>query len=130
VNEGRSAARYFARSERALASARLLLADTDTDGACSRAYYAMFDAAIAGLAHISGGKQEKAKSHSGLIASVGEKLVKPGHLDSEFGRALNQVHELRLAADYLGDPVPAQDCAWAVAQAGAFVAAVKELLQA
>jgi uncharacterized protein (UPF0332 family) len=34
---------------KALASARLLLAASDTDGATNRAYYAMFDAAIAAL---------------------------------------------------------------------------------
>jgi uncharacterized protein (UPF0332 family) len=129
VSEVPSAALYLARSERAIASARLLLADGDTDGACSRAYYAMFDAAIAGLARISGGTYKRTKSHSGLIASVGQKLVKPGRLSSESGRALNQVHEVRLAADYLGDPVPAQDAALAVTQADAFVAAVRELLK-
>ncbi len=42
---------YLAKAERALASARLLLADDDREGACNRAYYAMFDAAHAALLH-------------------------------------------------------------------------------
>ena len=34
---------YMDKARRALASARLLLADGDNEGACNRAYYAMFD---------------------------------------------------------------------------------------
>lgn len=37
------------KADRALASARLLLDAGDTEGACNRAYYAMFDAARAAL---------------------------------------------------------------------------------
>jgi uncharacterized protein (UPF0332 family) len=37
------------KAQKALASARLLLGAGDTDGATNRAYYAMFDAAIAAL---------------------------------------------------------------------------------
>jgi uncharacterized protein (UPF0332 family) len=40
---------YLAKAERALASAHLLLADGDQEGACNRAYHAMFDAAHAAL---------------------------------------------------------------------------------
>jgi uncharacterized protein (UPF0332 family) len=130
VSNGLSPALYLSRSERALASAKLLLGDGDTDGASSRAYYAMFDAAIAALTHVSGNRETRTKSHSGLIAAVGEKLVQTGRLSPEFGRMLNQVHELRLAADYLGDPVPAKDASWAVSQSDAFVAAIRLLLRA
>lgn len=35
------------KAQRALASAKLLLGSGDVDGACNRAYYAMFDAARA-----------------------------------------------------------------------------------
>ena len=44
-----SADDLLGKAERALASARLLLDAGDTDGACNRAYYAMFDAARAAL---------------------------------------------------------------------------------
>lgn len=40
---------YDEKAIRALASARLLLANGDIEGACNRAYYAMFDAAHAAL---------------------------------------------------------------------------------
>ncbi|WP_200286368.1 hypothetical protein [Rhabdochromatium marinum] len=38
---------YLAKSRPALASAPLLPADGNTEGACNRAYYAIFDAAHA-----------------------------------------------------------------------------------
>jgi uncharacterized protein (UPF0332 family) len=38
------------KARKALASARILLTAGDSDGATNRAYYAMFDAAIAALA--------------------------------------------------------------------------------
>jgi len=43
----------LSKAERALVSAKLLLQAGDPDGAGNRAYYAMFDAARAGLMHIS-----------------------------------------------------------------------------
>lgn len=39
------------KSDRALASAQLLFSAGDYEGACNRAYYAMFDAAKAALLH-------------------------------------------------------------------------------
>ncbi len=44
-----SVARYIGKAERALEEARLLLGNDKTEGACSRAYYAMHDAAHAAL---------------------------------------------------------------------------------
>jgi uncharacterized protein (UPF0332 family) len=39
----------FTKAQTAAASARILLNAGDVDGACNRAYYAMFDAARAAL---------------------------------------------------------------------------------
>lgn len=46
MNTGRE---LMAKAERAAASAKLLLEVGDADGACNRAYYAMYDAARAAL---------------------------------------------------------------------------------
>ena len=94
------------KSDRALQSARLLLAGGDMDGACNRAYYAMFDAARAAL--IASGaavEPEMLRTHSGLISAFSLHLVKPGRIALEHGRALNKVEGLRLIADYKGDAV-------------------------
>jgi len=75
----------------------------DFDGACNRAYYAMLDAARAAL--IGCGvpvEQAAVKTHSGLIAAFGLRLVKTGRLPVDLGKALNRASEIHLAADYTG----------------------------
>ena len=101
----------------------------DTDGATNRAYYAMFDAAIAALSWAgTDAGQTPSKTHGGLTASFGQNLVRTDKLPSEFGRALSRVQELRLTADYLAEPVPLDKAKWAIEEADGFVAAVSALL--
>lgn len=79
------------KAQKALASARILLDAGDMDGAANRAYYAMFDAAVAALSWAGAGAdtgQSPPKTHSGLITSFGNHLVRTGKLAPEFGRAL------------------------------------------
>jgi uncharacterized protein (UPF0332 family) len=115
------------KAETALASARLLLDARDSDGATNRAYYAMFDAATAAL-QWAGTAETPPKTHSGMIASFGRNLVQTGRLSPELGRSLNRVHELRLTADYLAEPVPLDKAKQAIDEAVAFVAAIRELI--
>ena len=106
---------------------RLLLDAKDTEGACNRAYYAMFDAARAALLAASIPVDEGSiKTHGGLIAMFGKHLVQAGSIDAGFGRSFNKVQRLRLLADYTGDDVALADAAWAVEQAGAFVQAMRD----
>lgn len=117
----------MAKSHRALASAQKLLEDNDSDGACNRAYYAMFDAARAALiASKAPVPPEIAKTHSGLIAAFSLHLVKPKLFPVELGRSLNKAEDLRLVADYKGDSISAEEARWVVQQARAFVEAVAE----
>lgn len=114
------------KATRAASSAKLLLDTGDTDGACNRAYYAMFDAARAAL--LASGAPvgpEVAKTHSGLITAFSLHLVKTGQVSVELGKALNKVEDLRLVADYKGDPIETEDAAWAVQQAQKFVQTMK-----
>ena len=72
-------ATYFAKSERALHGAHLLIEGGEIEGACNRAYYAMFDAARAALLNTAGAEHVLAiKSHSGLISFFSQRLVKTG----------------------------------------------------
>jgi len=121
-----TAVSYIEKAERALSEARTLLREEATEGACSRAYYAMFDAAHAALfavgrelpdAHI--------KTHGTLISEFGKGLVLTGYIDAQFGRALNRAHDIRLLADYNAEPPPLEDALWLVEQAEAMIAAVK-----
>ncbi len=50
-----NAADLMVKAHRALTSAQKLLQDGDGDGACNRAYYAMFDAALGALQPIAHG---------------------------------------------------------------------------
>jgi uncharacterized protein (UPF0332 family) len=121
--------RVMDKAQKALASARILLDAGDTDGAANRAYYAMFDAAIAALSW-AGADTEQAppKTHGGLITSFGQNLVRTGRLPAECGRALNRVQELRLTADYLAEPVPLDKAKWAIEEADIFVTGIQQLL--
>lgn len=120
-----NAKELMAKAAQAAASASMLLdADDadDADGACNRAYYAMFDAARAAL--LASGAPvapEIARTHGGLISAFSLHLVKTGRVAVELGKALNKAEELRLVADYRGDPIEKDDAAWAVQQAQAFV---------
>lgn len=110
------------KAKRALASAHKLLQDDDSDGACNRAYYAMFDAARAALiASRAPVPPEIAKTHSGLIAAFSLHLVKPGLFPVELGRAFNRAEDLRLVADYKGDSISTEEARWAVEHAQLFL---------
>lgn len=113
---------YDEKAIRALMSARLLLANGDIEGACNRAYYAMFDAAHAALLR-SGALINPAeiRTHSGLIGAFGKHLVKPGLTSTELGRALNQVERIRLLADYTGEAIDTDKAVWAINQADTFL---------
>ena len=118
----------FNKATTALGSAQLLFKSGDFDGACNRAYYAMFDAARAALLVADGDDSVLAiKTHSGLIATFSLRLVKSGKISLELGKSFNKVEDLRLIADYKGDPVDAEQAQWAVDQARSFVEALREL---
>jgi uncharacterized protein (UPF0332 family) len=122
-----NARELMAKAHRALASAHMLLQDNDSDGACNRAYYAMFDAARAALiASKAPVPPEIAKTHSGLIAAFSLHLVKPGIFPIELGRAFNRTEDLRLVADYKGDPITKEEALWAVQHSQSFFEEVEK----
>jgi uncharacterized protein (UPF0332 family) len=113
----------MAKAIQALASAKVLLDTGDADGACNRAYYAMFDAARAAL--LAAG-YDIGKTHKGVLNAFSEHLVKNGPLPKEMGRLLKQAETRRYVADYEGDPVRISDASQTVEQAEIFVAGVRE----
>lgn len=66
-------------------------------------------------------EQATIRTHAGLIANFGLRLVKSGRVDPSLGRALNRAHEVRLVADYSGDLVDLQQATWVVETAAMFV---------
>ncbi len=122
-----NASEYLHKAERALSAAQLLLDNGDVEGACNRAYYAMFDAAHAALlASGTGVPEAQTRTHRGLIGAFGLHLVKANRAASEFGISLNKVERLRRLADYTGDTILLDEAAWAVQQARSFVSAMRD----
>lgn len=128
---GKSVHTLMAKAERALASAQSLVDMGDADGACNRAYYAMFDAAPAALMATDAPAGEGlGKTHRGLLNTFSAHLVKAGRVSKELGRQLKRAEESRWVADYDGSSIPMSDAAELVQQARQFVAAMQKLLVA
>ena len=109
----------MAKARQAVASGQALLATGDADGASSRAYYAMFDAALLASGFDVG------KTHKGVLNAFSDRLVRNGPLPKELGRLLKRAETFRYVADYEGDPVELSDAREMVEQAAAFVAAMR-----
>jgi len=109
----------MAKALQAANSAKVLLETGDADGACNRAYYAIFDAARAAL--LASG-HEVGKTHRGVLSAFSDHLVRNGPLPKEMGRLLKQAETRRYVADYEGDPVEISDAQEMVGQAETFVA--------
>ena len=115
------------KAQRAVESAKLLLVAGDVNGACNRAYYAMFDAARAALiATQKPPESEAIKTHSGLISAFSLHLVKTGHVSVELGKSFSKVAEIRLVADYSDEEVSLDRAEWTIEQSTAFVVAMRQ----
>lgn len=111
----------LAKANQAAASAKVLLDTGDADGACNRAYYAIFDAARAALLATGA---DVGKTHKGILSLFSDRLVKNGPFPREMGRLLKRAETFRYVADYGGDAVELSDAEKIVEQAEVFVAAV------
>lgn len=56
-----------------------------------------------------------------MIRAFSKHLIKNGSLSKDIGKFLNRAEEIRLIADYSGDPVELIDAHEIVKQAGIFV---------
>ncbi len=113
------------KAERALASAKLLSAGGDADGACNRAYYAIFDAARAALQNKG---IEIGKTHSGVITSFSQHFVLNGPVPKEIGRLFKQAEARRYVADYENEPITLVDAEKMIEDAELFLSTVRALL--
>lgn len=120
---------FLRKAETSVKSARMLLDAGDTDSACSRSYYAMYDAARACLAW-AGFEPVRGefKTHHGLMTAFSMHLVKPGIFPAEIGKAFQNVQTLRHIADYEAAPVPREKAGQALAAAEAFVSTAAALV--
>nr|WP_288118127.1 HEPN domain-containing protein [Thiomonas sp.] len=116
----------MAKTAQAAESARALLERGDADGACNRAYYAIFDAARAAL--LAAG-HDVGKTHRGVLNRLQRPtLVKDGPMSKEAGRLLKHAEAFRYVADYSDNAVDLTDASELVRQAETFVATVRSML--
>ncbi len=91
----------LAKAKSILSAAVLCLQADYYDSAISRAYYAMFWAAIAALELTGVAKTGESWSHSGLASTFGLELIKRRRLLPKLmGRRLQDAYALRVEADY------------------------------
>jgi uncharacterized protein (UPF0332 family) len=86
----------FARSQRYIKSAGLLIEDKDYESATSRAYYAMFYVTEALLLT----KGMSFSSHKAVLSAFGEHFVKTGVFKKDLTKALTRAFEKRQVSDY------------------------------
>jgi len=84
------------QADRASAEAQLLRQGGYLLGAVNRAYYAMFYAIQALLAH----RGLKTSTHSGVLSLFDREFVKTAFFDRRFSKWLHELFELRQDADY------------------------------
>lgn len=114
-------------AQRAIADARLLMESGSIRGAVNRAYYAMFYAASALAVSNNSGTFSK---HAGLIAYIHREYVHTGKLEKQHGRSFQKAFENRAETDYQDIlRLSVQDVEAMIAEAVAFVDAIKRLLQ-
>lgn len=109
------------RARRELDAARHLARGGYSAQAVSRAYFAAFYAAEAGLLLLG----ETRSKHSGVISLFAQRLAKPGEIDQEVGRLLRSLFDRRNEADYAAPAVPPAEAEAAIADADRVVTAIE-----
>lgn len=117
--------RALDRARDDLAAAQDLLSNEHAPQACSRAYFAAFYAASAALSVL----RETRTKHSGVLSAFHDKIVRGGGIDTETGRILGWLFDLRNTADYRWEPVAVSDAEVAFERASRFVTAVEEWIK-
>ncbi len=89
---------YWDRAIEAAQTARRNRDEGDVNGACNRAYYAVFYA-IQALFSASG-ESLAVKTHASVLRLFHERFIASGSLPGELARALTGIQNLRSKADY------------------------------
>ncbi|MBZ0139726.1 MAG: HEPN domain-containing protein [Pseudorhodoplanes sp.] len=90
----------WGKAQEAADDARLLLRAGRYNGACNRAYYAMFNAARALLVEKEGIELSAIKRHATLLRLFSLHFIDKGIFAADFGPLLRRAADARLVADY------------------------------
>lgn len=117
----------FTRAEEELGTAELLLRHSNYRSSLNRSYYSIFHA-IRAVNALDGFDSSK---HSGVIAHFNQEHVKNGDFPKSVSKIISGASELREQADYEDFYTATQgEAETALANAGTFIAAVREYLTA
>lgn len=123
---GQEIAANLERAQHSIEAAKEMAASGFYDFVASRAYYTAFYAATAALLD----EGVELSKHSGVIASVHQRLVKTGKIDKQQGKDLNWLFELRNVGDYgITLHVSQQDAERSIRVAEDFLHVIKSLLR-
>lgn len=121
-----SIARYLALAHEFLQDADLVLGHSHLRSALDRAYYAMFYAAQAAIAHIGAAPP---RTHRGLISVFRTRVIETGLIDSVRGREFAQAFTLRQEGTYDAEAVLEEaDVRQVVIKAREFVETIERLV--
>jgi uncharacterized protein (UPF0332 family) len=124
-NRRQNAHDELTRADTCLKEARALQGAALPYGAASRAYYAVYHAASALLFSIG----IEARTHKGVVSTLGEHFVRPGRLSSEMGRLVSRVQRDREDADYArGAVFTGEEASRMIADAESFIAEARRLI--
>ncbi|MFP4393495.1 MAG: HEPN domain-containing protein [Desulfohalobiaceae bacterium] len=114
------------RSNQAVEAAEKLLYEGYYDFAASRAYYAVFYAASALLLH----EGREFSKHSGVISAIHHHFIKSKRLETQHGKEINWLFELRNIGDYgVSVHVPEHEAKKAIDVSRRFIHAAYSLIQ-
>jgi uncharacterized protein (UPF0332 family) len=116
---------YFWRARRSLREAELLLREHLSEGAISRAYYAMVEAAQGALSE----RNVHPKTHDGLWTRFSNEFVKSGPLDRSWPAVVARAQGLRERGDYEAEQIEGELAEEIVRGASDFIDAVERLFR-
>lgn len=87
----------------------------------------MFNAARAALILVGQPERAMAKTHSGMLSSFSEFLVKPGYIAVEHSGHFAFESSRRMLSDYAAQPIDEADAQSSIANAEAFLAAIRSM---
>lgn len=121
--------RYLRKARESLASAQADVRAKRYNSAANRAYYAAFQAAVAGLIHFRIRKADSDWQHRFVSEEFSGKLIVRRKLfERRFSRALNNLFTFRIKGDYRLADVSSRDARDGTRLAEAFVKAVEEAI--
>lgn len=116
----------FARADKYLRSAKMLIKEKDYESAVSRVYYAMFYTVEAILLT----KNLSFSSHKGAISAFGEQFIKTGIFPKDMSRNLNDAFEKRQLGEYeYSFVIPEKDAKEVLEYGKKFVKTIEDYLK-